>query len=186
MPARIIGLVGRKGSGKGTVAKLFAERYGAAVFRFSDPLRDVLRRLHLPIDREHLIAASEILRHRFGEDMLQRALLADVKKIDAPLVVLDGIRRVEELAALTAIDGFHLVAIDAPFALRYARSANRGENHGEQEMTLAAFEKTETASTEITLAAVEALAEKHLSNTGTYEELIAAIDALAREIGIKK
>jgi dephospho-CoA kinase len=182
-PHNIIGLVGRKGSGKGTVAKLLADRYGAAVFRFSDPLRDILRRLHLPIDREHLVAASEMLREHFGEDILQHTLLRDVKQTPSSLVVLDGVRRVEELPALRASGSFHLIAIDAPLAARYERSANRGENHGEQAMTMAAFEKTETASTETTIAAVEAVADFRLANTGTYEELIAGLDALMARLG---
>ncbi len=182
----IIGLVGRKGSGKGTVAKILKEHSGATVFRFSDPLRDILTRLHLPIDREHLVATSEILRHRFGEDVLERTLLTDMKKIDADVIVLDGIRRVEELTALTENTRFHLIAINAPIAVRYARSTNRGENHGEQEMTFEAFEKTETASTEMTIAAVEERAEQRIENNGTYEELVQNVVALMERFGVAK
>ena len=42
MKRLIIGLVGRKGSGKGTVAKILKEKYGASVYRFSDVLREIL------------------------------------------------------------------------------------------------------------------------------------------------
>lgn len=179
----LIGLVGKKGAGKGTVAKILAARYGATVFRFSDPLRSLLDILHLPTDREHLVALSETLRTAFGEDVLLHALLADAKKTNAPLIVLDGIRRIEELSALESMAHFSLLSIEATLETRHARSKNRGENQGEQQMSLAAFEKTEHASTETTIPAVEARATFHISNNGTPEELSDALAAVMAQLG---
>jgi dephospho-CoA kinase len=184
MKKTLIGLVGRKGAGKGTAAKILAADYGAAVFRFSDPLRAILTTLHLPIDREHLVALSEALRAAFGEDILLRTLLTDAEKTDASFIVLDGIRRIEELTLLETLAHFSLVSVDATLETRYARITNRGENQGEHAMTLTAFEKTENASTETTIPAVEARAHFHIQNNGTPEELIAALDALVKQLDV--
>ncbi len=179
----LIGLVGRKGAGKGTAAKMLAAQYGATLFRFSDPLRTLLTILHLPIDREHLVALSEALRTAFGEDILLRALLADAEKADASLIVLDGIRRIEELPLLESMEHFSLISIEATLETRHARSANRGENTGEQQMSLETFEKTENASTETTIPAVEARATFHAENNGTPDALRDALAAIMATLG---
>ena len=178
----ILGLVGLKGSGKGTVASILADRHGGKAYRFSTVLRDILERLDLSQSREHLIHLSETLRREFGENILERALAKDIRLGGADIVILDGIRRVEELAALRSLGNFHLIAIQAPFEIRYQRSANRGENAGENGMTEEAFRRTENASTEITIADVEKQAERIIQNTGTYEELVQKVNDLITEL----
>lgn len=177
-PRLVIGLVGRKGSGKGKCAGILKTTYGASVYRFSDVLRDILDRLFVEKNRENLIKLSEVLRQGFGEEILRHALLKQAEQDPAPLVVLDGIRRVEELRALQEIPGFHLVNISAPLETRYARIKQRGENAGETTRTLESFRELEQASTEVTISDVEVLAERTVDNSGDADQLAAQIDEL--------
>jgi dephospho-CoA kinase len=178
----VIGLVGRKGSGKGTVARLLKERYGASVYRYSDLLRDMLDRLFVEKTRENLIALSEILRKQYGEDVLKNAMLEQVRRDSAKLIVIDGIRRLDDLTRLDELGSFYLVNITAPVELRYERATARGENAGETTRTFASFQEMETAPTEKTIGDVEPKAWKSLDNTGSYDELAAKVDELMTHV----
>ena len=183
MSRLIIGLVGRKGSGKGTVAKILHDRYGADVHRYSDILRTILDQLFIDKSRENLVKLSEILRHGFGEDILKRVMTKKIELEDAPLVVIDGIRRTEDLEGLDQLGDFTLVTVDAPLETRFERLRLRGENAGESTRTMESFVQMEHASTEVTIGEVEHLAWKKITNAGTYEELVSVIDDMMKELG---
>lgn len=179
-PRLVIGLVGRKGSGKGTVARLLKDRYGASVYRFSDLLRDVLDLLDIEKSRENLIQLSEIVRRGFGEDALKRGLLKRMGNDSSPLIVLDGIRRLGDLNGLEDLGNFHLVSVTAPLETRYERITRRGENAGEMTRTLDSFKTMETAPTEVTIGDVETNASNVIDNSGDPEALERQVDALMR------
>lgn len=171
MTRLIIGLVGRKGSGKGTVAKILKEKYGASVYRFSDVLSDILNILFVENSHENLIRLSEILRPAFGQDILKKALLQRMKNDAAPLIVLDGLRRLEDLNGLESAGEFLLVNVTAPPETRFARMQTRGEKAGETSKTLESFMELEQAPTEVTIASLEARANRTIDNSGTADDL---------------
>jgi dephospho-CoA kinase len=150
MSRHIIGLVGRQGSGKGTAAKILAEKYGAQLFRFSAILGDVLDRVAVERTRDNMI---------------------------------DGIRRIEDIAALEPLPQFKLVEISAPAKVRYDRMTHRGEKSGENEMTWDEFAEQEQAPTELSIPSVAARAWKAIDNDGSAEELTVKIDAMMQELG---
>ncbi len=166
----IIGLIGRKGSGKGTIAQLLQEEFGARTYRMSDVLRALLDELHLPQSRKNIIVVSEALRHIFGESLIGSAITKQIRERNDTLVVIDGIRRQADL------DGFGdlpitLVNVTAPLDLRYERITKRGENAGETSMTKEEFEELESAPTELSIREVESQAKITIENTGTVDDL---------------
>lgn len=183
MSRLIIGLVGRKGSGKGTVSKILKERYGVSTFRFSDMLRDVLDAMHLEQSRENLIRISEILRKEFGEDVLQRTMMKKVEKDPSPVIAIDGIRRLGDLDELDKLGTFHLIRITAPLEARFERLRQRGENAGESTRTFESFKELENASTEITIGEVEERAWKTIDNSESETNLEEKIIHLMNELG---
>lgn len=178
MGKRIIGLVGEKGGGKGTVAAYLREKHGAAVHRFSAPMKDCLDRLGLPATRENLIAFSELTRRAYGEDLYARVIARDSAGDEAGLVVVDGIRREADIAALKNLPGFLLVYVTAPLETRWERARKRGEKPEETEMSLERFMSEESAPTELDIAALGAKADATLDNSGTFEELYRQIEGL--------
>lgn len=172
MPAHIIGLVGRQGSGKGTVATYLVEKQNAVVFRFSAFLNSVLDLLAIPRSRTNLIKLSTCLRETFGEDALSYAVVKAATTSENPVIVVDGIRRIEDIAALEPLPNFTLIEISVPEEIRFARMKNRGEKAGESTMTWEKFKADEEAPTEVTIPQVAKRATVHLDNTGTPEELI--------------
>lgn len=185
MAKLIIGLSGQAGCGKGTVADHLRERYGAKYIRFSAFLGETLDLLALPRSRENLIKLSEALRKTFGEDALSYAVQQHAIHSTETVVVIDGIRRPEDILPLEALPQFQLIAIEADPKTRFERMKQRGEKPGETQMTWEQFLAEENAPTEITIPLVMERAQIHLKNNGTREDLIAKIDALMESVGMK-
>ncbi len=166
---RIIGLTGTNGAGKGECAAFLVSK-GFAYHSLSDILRDELRTRGLEPDRNNLIRIGNELREAHGPDVLARRTAAQVK---APAVI-DSIRNRREVERLRELDGFLLLAIDAPLEIRFGRVAARGRD--ESAATLEEFRRKEeeemsggTAAQQ--LAACMALADRRIVNDGTLEEL---------------
>jgi dephospho-CoA kinase len=183
MARHIIGLVGRQGSGKGTAAKILAEKYGAELFRFSAILGDMLNRIAVEKTRDNMIKLSECLRNAFGEDVLAYAIEKDAVDSTADIVVIDGIRRIEDIAALEPLPNFRLIEVSAPAKTRYDRMTHRGEKSGENNMTWEEFAEQEQAPTELSIPSVAARAWKAIDNAETEKELEAKIDVMMTELG---
>ncbi len=184
MPKHIIGLVGLAGCGKGAVAEMLKTTYDADVFRFSTILSDILKRLAIEKSRDNLITASVALRKAFGEDALSYAIECDAFASKKNLVVIDGVRRVEDIAALEPLDIFQLIHISVPTEIRYERMKKRGEKVGESTMTYAQFLSEEKAPTEMTIPEVAARASKTIDNAGSTESLHKHITEYMAELGI--
>ena len=75
----IIGLVGEMVSGKDTVANYLTKKYHSQTISFSQPLRDILDRLYLPQTRINLANLGIILRREFGQDILAKTIVSEIK-----------------------------------------------------------------------------------------------------------
>ncbi|MBN2518793.1 MAG: AAA family ATPase [Candidatus Altiarchaeota archaeon] len=168
--ALVVGLSGRIGSGKGAVAQYLREKYGAEQFVFSKILADVLDRLSLPKTRQNLQKLGDSLRREFHKGVIVDALANDISKSKASLVVVDGIRYVNEVKMLRGFKENVLLYVDAPLEKRYERCVRRGEK-GEGGMSLEEFEKSDLGPTELELEKVKGMADHILENTGSIEEL---------------
>lgn len=182
----IIGLVGTPGAGKSAVTDYIIQTYGGSQFRFSDYLSHVLQKMNITKSRENMIKLSVILRKEFGEDLFSHAVASDALRSEDELVLVDGIRRPEDLAAFRPLPNFKLIAVNADAKIRYDRIKHRGEKVGETDMTWEAFETTERAPTEITIPEAMTYADFVIMNDGSVEELHARIDEIMKEIGIAK
>jgi dephospho-CoA kinase len=124
----ILGFTGEAGSGKDAAAQYLHEKYGAYVHTFSEPLRDLLERLYLPITRQHLSRLSLALRKEFGEELFGHVVMGDINEEEHPLMIVTGIRREEDMIGLTKSLDFHLIYIEASPKVRFERIRGRGQN----------------------------------------------------------
>ncbi len=182
MPSLIIGFVGQAGCGKGTVAKYFKDTYGATTFSFSTSMRDVLRRLHITDARDNIIKLSETLRTTFGEDIFSKVIAADAREANTDIVVIEGIRRPQDIITLSPLPNFFLVAIDASLEVRYARMKNRGQNAGEAEMNWEQFLAEEQRSTEASIPGVMKHATHRIKNDGDIADLHKELERLMSKL----
>ncbi|MFH1412669.1 MAG: AAA family ATPase [bacterium] len=174
----IIGLVGQLATGKGTTAKYLKEKYNASVYGFSRPLRDILNRLYLPIERINLDDLSTILRQRFGQDILSHAITEDIKQDNNLIIVLDGIRRWTDIALARELPGFKLVKIITDEKLRYERLLKRGQNNDDVSKSFEKFQEDNISESNIQIPQVMEQADIEINNNGSIEELYKQIEKL--------
>ncbi len=168
----IIGLTGRNGSGKGTVAAFFTQR-GFGYSSLSDVIRADLADRGLPTSRENLIAAGRRLRTEGGPGVLAERVLATIED-DAKFVV-DSIRNPVEVEVLRRRQDFIFLEVVAEEQTRYERMVAR--NRGGDATSFEEFRRHEQAELHDTdsaaqrLVATAALADEVVHNDGDLAAL---------------
>ncbi len=178
----IIGIAGEIGAGKGTVTSYLMQHYHAQNLRYSAILQDILRRLDLVYNRENLATLAEALRGAFGGDILSRALLGDIARADARIVVVDGIRKRAELEVLRRHEGFVCFFVDADLRTRYERIHTRDEKADDATKTYEQFVADHERAADREIPQLKPLADVVIDNSGTQEATFAQIDAALRTI----
>lgn len=174
----IFGVVGPLASGKEEVKKYLEKNYGAGTHRFSVMLRDILNRLYLPITRDNMQNLSLDLRNRFGGDTLARVIAEDVKKDRHEIIVIDGVRREDDIVKLKDVPGFYLVGIDAKPEIRYERLIKRGENADDNQKTYEEFIIDNQKEAELEIPKVMGKAKYQINNDGSFSDLYRQIDVI--------
>jgi len=182
MPKLILGFVGQAGAGKGTAAKMIAENYGAVTFTFSDILSRILDVLLLEHSRDNLIKISMALRQAFGQDALSNTMEKQVAAAKSDIVIVDGIRRIEDIENLARSKAFHLIEITARPEIRFERLKRRNEKPGESDMTWDDFLEMSQKETEKTIVEVAQNAELIIENNGDLNEFKACLDNLITKL----
>jgi dephospho-CoA kinase len=176
---RLIGLTGTNAAGKGEAAAYFGTR-GYAYFSLSDVIREELARRGEPASRDNLIRTGNELRERFGADVLARRTVEKVGRDGR--AVIDSVRNMSEVAFLRGQTGFVLLAIDAPVAARFARTAARGRDESAND--LEAFRRKEDEERRggpagQQLEACMAAADRLIINDGTLPEFHRRLEEVA-------
>ncbi|MBI5404896.1 MAG: hypothetical protein HY976_01590 [Candidatus Kerfeldbacteria bacterium] len=181
----ILGIVGEKSSGKSIVFEYLATKRGIFSGRTSAVLEDILRRLHLDVSsRPNNAKLAEALRHTFGQDILPQAVLADAAGRRARVIVVEGIRRLAELAPLRRLPNFRLLYVTAPIEVRWHRAQSRTQKkRSDDQVTLAQYRRIEqTLITEKEVPRLGRLADVRINNTGTKRQLFSDVDAALRRL----
>lgn len=172
MDKLIIGIVGEKGSGKGTFPKLLIEMLpDKRIVRttFSDVMTDTLNIWGLDRSRENYIKLVVAMRENFGPNVLANAVKRRVEGLDGDIVVIDGMRWMADLEMIRSING-KIVYITADPKVRYERTKARGEKAGETETSFEQFMEEEKAPTEIDIPKIAAEADFTINNNRDLEE----------------
>lgn len=177
---QVIGLTGNIGAGKTAVSDHLHKKYGADQLRFSQILMDVLERLYLPKDRNNLQTLGEVVRKTFGSDVVVNAFKKDLEKSRSQVVVVDGIRYMDEVDMLRSFDNSFLLFMDAPARTRYERAVKRGEK-GESKISFDEFLKMEQRGTEKNLPEIKKAADYVIENDGSMDALLKKIDSIVEK-----
>ena len=180
----VIGLTGYNASGKGIAAQ-YLQRKGYRPHSLSDVLRAEAKILGRDEKRETLIELGNALRKQFGPGALAKRILPRLGKKD----VVDSIRNPGEIEELRKLEGFLLIGVDAPVAVRFKRAVERGR--AGDAATLEQFVEHENLENlkdpaNQQLGECLKLADAVLVNDGRPEDLFAKIDALLESKKEKK
>jgi dephospho-CoA kinase len=167
--ARLIGLTGTNGAGKGEAASYFIEK-GYAYLSLSDVIREELKKKHQEFTRNNLIKMGNFMRKHFSPDILARLV---AKKIEGKSVI-DSIRNPKEVEFFQKQENFLLLAIDAPAELRFERVKRRGRQESVSSLREFLAKEAEEMSTDESrqqLLACMVMADHTIINDGTLEQL---------------
>lgn len=180
----IIGLIGEKGCGKGTVADYFIKKLKAEMFHSSGILRTILTALFLPITRENLTKMALVLKRNFGKNVLMEALISNIDDVNPKIAIVDSIRMKEDMDIFEEKYGndFYTIYVEANVRVRYERTKNRKEKAGEGEATFEEFLREEKTATESRIHQIGKRASFIIDNNDDKPNLMKQIKQVAKKI----
>lgn len=126
---KIIAFVGMPASGKSEASNI-ARSLNIPVVNMGDVVREETARCGLPPTDENIGGTGTRLRREEGMDAIAKRCVPKVQTLDSPVVVIDGTRNIEEVNYFKKQfgDDFKLVAINAPFDVRFERVKKRARS----------------------------------------------------------
>ncbi len=178
----ILAIVGPIGSGKGTVSSYIERHYGAVTFKSSKPLRRILEILDIEVSRSTMQFLSQLLRESYGQDSIARIAKREVANSDARISIIDGARRIPDIAPFLGLPNFALIYIDASAEVRYSRITKRAENAGDSEKTFEEFMQEELGEPESNTRSLHEKAAYTIDNSTNEAELMARVDEIMAKL----
>lgn len=177
----IIGLVGKKLSGKETFVELLKNMCGSkpaiTQLRSSDLIADILDLVDLPHSREHMQKLPIALINAFGNNVITNGMRKRIQEADGNIIIFDGVRRKTDAEMIKKMGGI-IIYIDANTKTRFDRTRKRKEKVGENSVTWEKFLEQDQAEIELEIPEIGKLADCQLDNNGTLEKFHAQIQEL--------
>ena len=184
-PPRTLALVGMPGAGK-TLCATYLEQQGYYQFRFGSIVTDEVERRGQPLTPDNEKVVREEFRINEGMDVMAKRALPYLENAMTThqTVVIDGLYSFSEYKTLRKAygDSMVVVAIFAPRKMRYERLSNRPI----RPLTPEQARQRDWQEIEIIeKGGPIAIADYTLVNDTTSDALLAKLDALLNELGMK-
>jgi len=172
----VIGLIGTAGSGKDTAASYIKKKYKGEEFRFSYLLVQALEIFGIGVSRENLAWLMNILKRRFGKDVLTKAIDKTIKEMShSRLIVVNGLRLPSDYVFLRGFKRNCLIFLDAPLKTRWKRVYRRKEK-SDDHVSLEEFQKLISGENERHITKLGERADFVIVNDGKIEKFYRDID----------
>jgi dephospho-CoA kinase len=174
---KLIAFVGMPASGKSEAAAV-ARRFSIPVVSMGDIVRQETAKNGLPPTDENLGGTGTKLRREEGMDAIAKRCVPIIRSHDSPVVVVDGTRNIEEINYFKKEFGndFVLVAIQAPFELRFKRVKNRVRS--DDMLSIEELRKRDEREKGWGLDKAIEIAEITINNTGSLERFRKEIEKM--------
>jgi dephospho-CoA kinase len=185
---RVIGVIGKNGSGKDEVLKYLKETHNVPFLSTGDMVREIAAREGRPSDRTTLQEISDSCFRKHGQGCFVKMVADKIREKGWPVAGISGVRSPHDVQLLKGILGRSFVLIEVSVTnprVRFERMRKRGaerdtdsyehflEQDGGEEQV---FRVEEAAR----------LADYSLSNDGGLEDLHRAVEDLIARKGLLK
>jgi dephospho-CoA kinase len=179
----VICVAGMPGAGKDIVREVFRE-LGLPIVIMGDEVRAEAERRGLPPTPENLGKIMLQLRTEEGPKVLARRCLPKIKAINSQIVVIDGIRSLDEMAEFrNEFPDLRIFSVHASPKTRYERLVKRGRSDDPKDWKT--FTERDKRELSVGLGNVIATADVMVINEGTLEAFKQELlQLLNREFGI--
>jgi dephospho-CoA kinase len=170
---KVIAFAGGIGSGKSTVARAIAARFGCPIASFGDYVRSVLKRNGENPSRAALQRTSEQLIATLGWEGLTRNVLAETPWAKNRCLVVDGVRHPDVIKALKLVAAplpVLVIYLDVEPQVRAARVAARDNLSSDD---LAKFDRHSTESS--VGNEVKEMADFRVNGSGAADQTTASV-----------
>lgn len=183
---KVIGVIGKNGSGKDEVLKYLRDRYGVPFLSTGDIVRGIAAEEGRDPTRPNLQAISDRYFKERGEGCFVKMVVEKIRDNGWKAAGISGVRSPKDVDILQSELGKDFILIDVYVSdprVRFERMVKRGE--GRDAKAYEDFLKQDKAEEEIFgVAKAEAESDYSLSNDGSLEDLHKLIDELVQKKGL--
>ncbi|MCD6576033.1 MAG: AAA family ATPase [Nanoarchaeota archaeon] len=182
---KVLGICGKVGAGKDTLADYLVRKHGFVKITMSDIIKKEMESQGIKeIDRFQLQQFSKEMKEKYGEDIWAKACIEFARRNHLRRVVISGIRNSAELKFFRTLgDDFKLVCVKAERDVRFERIKRRGSIKDVE--TYADFIKQEVDESKLfdLYDRCEEEADFVINNNTILIGLYSATEAMLKELG---
>lgn len=133
---KIIAFTGMPASGKSEAVQLVKDK-GIPVVRMGDLVWEETKRQGKPLDDKNVGEVADNMREKYGMDVWAKRTVEKIQSLEkSPLIVIDGVRTMEEIDFFKQELGidFLVIAIDAANEVRRKRALARGRTDDSKDL----------------------------------------------------
>jgi dephospho-CoA kinase len=183
---KVLGVIGRNGSGKDEVLKYLRSRHGVPFLSTGDIVREIASNEGLEPTRSNLQAISDRYFRELGEGCFVRLVADKIRENGWQIAGVSGVRSPKDVEVLRSTLGKQFVLINVHVTdprLRCDRMRQRGE--GRDAQSYEEFEEQDRAEEELFRTEEAARgADYSLSNDGSLDDLHTEIEGLVSGKGL--
>jgi dephospho-CoA kinase len=168
---KVIAIAGMPGAGKGFVSRTASFR-GIPVLVCGDVIRKETEKRGLVLTPENMGAVMLALRREEGLAVVAERLIPQMQSLASPVVVVEGVRSMDEVDALRKEHEVATVAVHASPRTRFERLTSRARSDDPKNWQ--EFMERDSRELGVGIGSVIALAEEMLVNEGSTDELTTA------------
>lgn len=167
---KVMAFTGMPFSGKSEAVHIVNE-LEIPVIRMGDLVWEEVKRQNLPLTDVNVGNIANSMRQKYGKDIWAKKTLEEIKKeINSRLIIIDGIRNLEEIKTFKMELGnnFTLIAIIASDEIRYMRGLSR--NRADDTKDIDKMKERDLREINWGLKEVISSADIQIKNNGSIEE----------------